>query len=35
MWVRENENSMNGGKLGPDTSISAFDNMESMDYVLD
>ena len=35
IWVRENENSMNGGKLGPDTTISAFDNLESMDYVLD
>jgi len=34
IWVRENENSMNGGKLGPDTTISAFDNLESMDYVL-
>jgi len=34
MWVQDNENSMNGGKLAPDTDIAAFDNMESNDFML-
>jgi transcription initiation factor IIF auxiliary subunit len=35
MWVSENESSMNGGKLDPSSNISAFDSMESYDYILD
>jgi hypothetical protein len=35
MWISENESSMNGGKLDPTSNIAAFDQMESMDYILE
>ncbi len=35
MWVSENESSMNGGKIDPNSNISAFDNMESYNYILE
>ena len=34
IWVSENESSMNGGKIDPNSNISAFDSMESYNYIL-